>query len=322
MIFLRYNRHMDKKLNALFSEVPPKPDYNPVRRAIDSAQQNSEVTSALRLFISMPPSTGVLANPVRHHHRIRCGETTVDLDIRSFNFRGLLFEDDIITGRADAVRVIFVGLFGRQPGESEKALLGRFIHESFTAALDEPIRKAAEFLKAFPAVPPDVVMQHWAAVRKAMNTVGAVSAARPPDALLQELIQIHMENVAVAGCASYMRGLLQSAPRCSEVELIGRTKKFIEETSGEDPFRSFLSLLVHRNLNADESRILERLGAIQIHHGSAGSNMVARYFATLHTRSVSDLFTASQMALDCGRHFGAITDMTDFVRQLERIPQS
>ncbi len=50
--------------------------------------------------------------------------------------------------------------------------------------------------------------------------------------------------------------------------------------------------------------------------------MVARYFATLHTRSVSDLFTASQMALDCGRHFGAISDMTDFVRVLEKTPKA
>jgi citrate synthase len=50
--------------------------------------------------------------------------------------------------------------------------------------------------------------------------------------------------------------------------------------------------------------------------------MVARYLATLHTRSISDLFTASQMALDCGRHFGAISDMTDFVRDLERTPES
>ena len=50
--------------------------------------------------------------------------------------------------------------------------------------------------------------------------------------------------------------------------------------------------------------------------------MVARYFASLHTRSISDLFTASQMALDCGRHFGAISDMTDFVRLLEKTPKA
>jgi citrate synthase len=59
------------------------------------------------------------------------------------------------------------------------------------------------------------------------------------------------------------------------------------------------------------------MGTIQIHHGSAGSNMVARYMATLHTLSVSDFFTASQMALDGARHFGAIHDMSDFVQDLE-----
>jgi citrate synthase len=62
---------------------------------------------------------------------------------------------------------------------------------------------------------------------------------------------------------------------------------------------------------------MKKFGAIQVHHGSAGSNMVARYLASLHTRSASDLFIAAQMALDCARHFGAITDLTDFVRQLE-----
>src|SRR5206468_12306543 len=70
-------------------------------------------------------------------------------------------------------------------------------------------------------------------------------------------------------------------------------------------------------VNPDETRILQTLGAIQIHHGSAGSSMVARYFASLHTRSISDLFTAGQMAMDCARHFGAITDLTEFVRELE-----
>jgi len=64
------------------------------------------------------------------------------------------------------------------------------------------------------------------------------------------------------------------------------------------------------------------MGALQVHHGSAGSSMVARYLASLHTRSVSDLFTASQMTLDSGRHFGAISDMTDFVRVLEKTPVS
>jgi hypothetical protein len=59
------------------------------------------------------------------------------------------------------------------------------------------------------------------------------------------------------------------------------------------------------------------MGTIQIHHGSAGSNMVARYMATLHSFSVEDFLIASHMALDGARHFGAIHDMSDFVQELE-----
>jgi citrate synthase len=121
------------------------------------------------------------------------------------------------------------------------------------------------------------------------------------------MIEVHTENVAVAALASAMRAKSPMATRTPEVN---------------DAFQYLFSMLLRHNPNANEKRILGQLGAIQIHHGSAGSNMVARYFASLHTRSVSDLFTASQMALDCGRHFGAISDMTDFVAVLERTPES
>jgi citrate synthase len=129
------------------------------------------------------------------------------------------------------------------------------------------------------------------------------------------MIGIHKENVAVAAVASYMRSL-------NPADRVKRTTQFIRNVGTNDPFRLLFSLLLRRFVNDDEVRILGQLGAIQVHHGSAGSSMVARYFASLHTRSVSDLFTASQMALDCGRHFGAISDMTDFVRILERTPKS
>ena len=56
---------------------------------------------------------------------------------------------------------------------------------------------------------------------------------------------------------------------------------------------------------------------IQTHHGSAASNMVARYLATIHAGSVSDFYVACQMTLDGNRHFGAIHDMTHFMNQLE-----
>ena len=61
------------------------------------------------------------------------------------------------------------------------------------------------------------------------------------------------------------------------------------------------------------------MGVIQTHHGSAGSNVVARYLATLHTGAVSDFFVAAQMALDGDRHFGAIHDMTAFINQIEAL---
>jgi Citrate synthase. len=313
---------MNKKLSALLSEVPPKPDHNPVRKAIETAKDMPDVAAALRLFSSMPPSTAVLANPVRHHHQVDCAGTPIELEIRSFTVRGRLFEEDIVSGKADAVQVIFVGLFGRPPENDEARAFRKVIAGAFEAALDEPLRNAAEFVKQFPSVPPDIVAQHWASVRKASKPVGAINAARPSDALLAEMIEVHMENVAVSAAASYMRSLLAAASRLTAKDLVKRTLKFIHEMDLSDPFRVVFSLLLRRAVNDDEARILGQLGAIQVHHGSAGSNMVARYFAALHTRSISDLFTASQMALDCGRHFGAISDMTDFVRQLERTPKA
>src|SRR5207249_10670422 len=100
--------------------------------------------------------------------------------------------------------------------------------------------------------------------------------------------------------------------------LVRQTNLFLARMHQSDPFQKIFMLLFRRNLNSTEAGILQTNGAIQIHHGSAGSNMVARYLASLHTRSISDLFTAAQMTLDCARHFGAITDLTDFVADLER----
>src|SRR5437867_4022470 len=109
---------MPKRLPAFLSELPPAPDYNPVSKAI-AKTADSEIVAALRLFASMPASTGVLANPVRYHHTVTCTGTPLELGIRSFGLRGCLLEEDIVTGLADAIRVIFVGLFGRfaKPGE-------------------------------------------------------------------------------------------------------------------------------------------------------------------------------------------------------------
>src|SRR5262249_38863425 len=119
-------------------------------------------------------------------------------------------------------------------------------------------------------------------------------------------------------CSSYMRSLLGHRPTVSVATLLRATKGFLESIADGDPFRPIFSLLLRRNANSTESRILQNLGTIQIHHGSAGSNMVARYFSSLHRKHRSDLFTAAQMALDWGRNFGAITAMTDFVAELEQ----
>ena len=298
---------MDQKIASLFSEVPPKPDYNPVRKAIDAAKDQPETAAALKLFVSMPPSTGVLANPVRHKHKVPARGATLELDIRSFTVRGKLYEEDIVTGAADAIRVIFVGLFGRNPSADEARVLRQVISQALASGMEHALEKTQEFMRTFPNAPPDVVIQHWAAFRKASRKIGQINASRPADELLAEMIDIHMENVAVAALASFMRH--------------GNFSVNTTQIGYEDPFAFLFNALLGRTPNPDEVKILGQLGAIQVHHGSAGSNMVARYFATLHTRSVSDLFTASQMALDCGRHFGAISDMTDFVHILEETPE-
>ena len=104
---------------SMFSEVPAKPEYNPVRDAIEASKDRPDVLAALKLFSSMPQSTAVFANPVRHHHQITLDNTILELDIRSFTVRGKLFEEDIVSGKANAHSVIFVGLFGRYPSDDE-----------------------------------------------------------------------------------------------------------------------------------------------------------------------------------------------------------
>jgi citrate synthase len=309
---------MNKQISTLFSQVPAKPEFNPVKAAIENSNDMPNVAAALKHFASMPPSTGVFANPVRHRLKLPVNGESLELDIRSFAVRGRLLEEDIVHGDADAVRVIFTGLFDRVPNAPTAARFGRFIANALDAGLNNSLKSVADFMKRFPNASPDIVMQHWASIRKAMRRIGEINVLRPPDKLLAEMIEIHMENVAAAAMSSYMRSL-------KPADRLGKTARFIHliraMPDNKDPFRLVFSLLLRRVVNDDEVRILGRLGAIQVHHGSAGSSMVARYFASLHTRSVSDLFTASQMTLDCGRHFGAISDMTDFVRSLESTPE-
>jgi citrate synthase len=297
---------MNPILRSIFSEVPPKPEYNPVRDSMTASKDHPEVEATLKLFSSMPPSTGIFANPVRHRRRIEVDNATVELDIRSFAIRGQLFEEDVVSGKVDAAIVIFVGLFGRYPNQEEVRLFREYLAQSAELGMQRCFEKTQEFMQHFPAASPDIAVQYWASIRKATWKGGQISATRPPEEMLAEMIECHMENVAVAGLASAMRVSSPMAIRSAGIT---------------DAFEYLFSMLLRRTINADENRILGQLGAIQIHHGSAGSNMVARYFAALHTRSVSDLFTASHMALDCGRHFGVISDMTDFVGTLERTPE-
>jgi citrate synthase len=116
-----------------------------------------------------------------------------------------------------------------------------------------------------------------------------------------------------------MNHLLTENPQLAENDLVTSTRQFIEEERKQkkNAFSVSYSLILGHHANEHECEILERMGTIQIHHGSAGSNMVARYMATLHTFSVIDFFIASHMALDGARHFGAIHDMSDFVQELE-----
>ena len=313
---------MNKQLSRLFSIVPPKPDYYPVRDAIASSDR-PEVIHVLKQFASMPPSTGIFANPVRSGRRVKCGKDEIELRIRSFGIRGILFEEDIVAGAADPVSVITAGLFGRIATRPERAALSRYLSGCIADAINDAssLKHLARFMRAFPKAGPDVAAQHCASLRKASVVSRGINLRRKPQDLLADLIQVHLSNVAMAAASSYMRFTLSAKRRPSEAGLIGRLKSFVAGLRSENPFITFYSLLLRRAVDSTEAAILDRLGAIQVHHGSAGSNMVARYLASLHTRSVSDFFIAAQMTLDSARHFGAIQDMTDFVADLERLPE-
>src|SRR3989454_3841419 len=151
--------NVPKRLPLFLSELPAAPEYNPVSKAI-AKTNDSEIAAALRLFASMPPSTGVLANPVRYHHPITCNGFLLELNIRSFGVRGCLLEEDIVTGLADAIRVIFVGLFGRFAKAGERRSFSLLLSQEFTLAVKRVLPLLAKFMKAFPNAPPDASMQY------------------------------------------------------------------------------------------------------------------------------------------------------------------
>ena len=131
-----------------------------------------------------------------------------------------------------------------------------------------------------------------------------------------------MGNVAVGAMSTYMRYRLEEDNNTSVADLAEQTTDFIvqHQQAGKTAFQATYSLLLGRKATKVEGQILEMMGMIQTHHGSAASNIVARYMASLHALSTADFFVASQMILDGKRHFGAIHNLTRLIQELEILP--
>ena len=327
------------------SELPAPSDYAPVTEAIARSTElgEAEITKTLSGLVSMPQSTTVFANPPLHAANVDCNGTSIELQIRSFSIRGLLSESEIVAGNVTPAYLIFVGLFGRLPQRDdvvdEELLIQSLIDKKFYQIAHtkqhgisgiKPISfHVAEFMKTFSQAGPDIAIQHVAVLHKAeyskkQRQPRGFDDHRNSGYFLIRKIHVHMMNVAVGGMSTYMRYLLDDSPNLSERELAEETCNFIEQhkEEGKTAFETCYSLLLGRKANDVETKILERMGIIQTHHGSAASNVVARYMSTLHAVTISDFFSASQMILDGKRHFGAIHDMTAFIKELEEIPEA
>ena len=330
-------------MRKMFSGLPETSTYSPVTDALQNAGQLDEqdIASALTAFSTMPQSTMVFANPVLHHAKVDCNGAGITLNIRSFALRGVLPESEIVASELAPAYVIFAGLFGRRPekvqnGFDEEAVLRELINRKFyrvsrviredTSGRRALIEQVANFVQTFPESGPELTIQHFSALRKANRAKNHIpqsglNDARRPGRLLFQMIGTHIENVTVGVMSTYMRGLLEANPNLTPEQLVHQTHTLIteEENAGKSAFQTCYSLLLGHRANEVENKALERMGIIQTHHGSAGSNMVARYMATLHTPSVSDFLTAAHMNLDGDRHFGAIHDMTHFINALEQL---
>ncbi|HKR15240.1 MAG TPA: citrate/2-methylcitrate synthase [Pyrinomonadaceae bacterium] len=331
-------------MDTTFAVLPPAPAFNPVKQGIARANELGEksIATTLGYFATMPASTGIIANPVLYHAPVDCNGTEITLDIRSYTIRGVIPEAEIVRGNAGPIDVIFAGLFSGAGEQVEAAATGK---DKLAALIDQKyfeslgtregknfqrgplLEQIAAFVKQYPGLGPEVAIQHFATLEKARlsreeHQDHGVHDDRDQVGLLLEMIATHMRNVAVGGVSVYLNYLLMNNSQSSDTELTNAAGEFIaaEVSQGRNAFEISYSLILGRHANDHERGILERMGTIQIHHGSAGSSMVARYMATLHTLSVSDFFVASQMALDGARHFGAIHDMSDFVQELEALP--
>jgi hypothetical protein len=330
-------------MDTTFALLPPAPAHNPVKQGIARANELGEKSLATTLgyFATMPASTAIIANPVLYHQPVDCNGTTITLDIRSFTIRGVIPEADIVRGSAGPIDVVFTGLFSGSGEQLDptygKDKLAAFIDHKFFDGLGTRengsfqggplLEELAGFVKNHPGMGPEVAIQYFAALEKARLVQAepqdhGVHDDRDPVSLLVEMISLHMRNVAVGGISAYLNSMVAANPQATERDLAASANEFIaaEVADGRNAFQISYSLILGRHANEHERQILERMGTIQIHHGSAGSSMVARYMATLHTLSASDFFIASQMALDGARHFGAIHDMSDFVQELEALP--
>ena len=331
-------------IRRVLSENPKPSSYVPVTDAMQKAAQLGEqdIGGSLKNFSSMPQSTMVFANPVLYQAPVDCDGAEMILNIRSFGIRGVLQEGEIVAGSISPAHLIFVGLFGRTPEKSEdgldeEAMLQTLIDRKFyrsiriirdsIAGRSPLINQVSDFVNTFPNSGPEVVVQHFSTLRKAHYTKNqipdrGVDDERHPNALLVEMIGTHLENVAIAAMSVYMRRLLRQNTNLTRQGLTQQTQDFIshEEETGKTAFQVAYSLLIGHHANDTESAILEKMGLIQTHHGSAGSNMVARYATTLHTEHVSDFLSAAHITLDGARHFGAIHDMTQFINELEQTP--
>jgi hypothetical protein len=326
-------------IRRMLSELPAASPYAPTAEALKRANELGEtgVAAALQRFLSMPQSTMILANPSLHQIPVDCQGGQVKLDIRSFAIRGVVAEHEIVSGAVGPLEVIFVGLFGRRPegppngisqaGVDEAGVLAALLDRAFFRACDRSVAAVADFVARFPGLGPEIAVQHFSVLRKAGRKVKGspergLNDERRPGALLVEMISTHMENVALGGLSMYANHLLLARPGLSAADLARETAGFVTTERQLHPggcaaFPVSYGLLLGRSLSAVECRIVEQMGTIQTHHGSAGSNMVARYLATLHAGSVSDFFVACQMVMDSARHFGAIHDLTAFIRRLE-----
>ena len=327
------------------SELPAPSDYAPVTEAIARSTKlgEAEITKTLSGLVSMPQSTTVFANPPLHAANVDCNGTSIELQIRSFSIRGLLSESEIVAGNVTPSHLIFVGLFGRLPQRNnlvdEELLIQSLIDKKFYQIAHtkqhgisgiKPISfHVAEFMKTFSQAGPEIAIQHVATLHKAeyskkQRQPRGFDDHRNSGYFLIRKIHVHMMNVAVGGMSTYMRYLLNDSPNLSEQELAEETCNFIEQhkKEGKTAFETCYSLLLGRKANDVETKILERMGIIQTHHGSAASNVVARYMSTLHAVTISDFFSAAQMILDGKRHFGAIHDMTAFIKEIEKIPEA